>query len=87
MIRQRLELMVGFISDSLFNEIMFATKMDVLVNRVAFKQRTSFDSLIARAVIAYKVLSKCFDWCPRCDTKDISAMGNYCSNCGVKLNR
>jgi hypothetical protein len=87
MIRQRLELMVGAISDSLFIDIMKATKADIMFNRVEFMQRTTFDSMIGRAVVAYRVFVRCIDRCPRCDTKDNHAMANYCTRCGVQLNR
>ena len=86
MIRQRLEIMVGgHISDTLFDDVMKATKADIMFNQVDFSQRTSFDSMINRAVVAYKIFLRCIDRCPRCDTKDNHAMANYCCRCGVRL--
>ena len=87
MIRQRLELMVGKLSDSLFNDVMKVTTDDIRVNQVMFKQRTSFDTMINRAVLVYELFIKIIDRCPRCDTKDNNAMANYCFHCGSKLNR
>ena len=87
MIRQRLELMVGKLSDSLFTEVMQATKIDIMINQVMFKRRTSFDVMISRAKVAFELIVKSIDRCPRCDTKDDHAMANYCFNCGAKLNR
>ena len=95
MIRQRLELMTGRLSDSLFKAIMTATTTDILFNQVAYKQRTSFDSMINRAVVVHDVFIKSIDRCPRCETKppvivflkDGDAFGtvNYCFCCGADL--
>jgi len=87
MIRQRVELIVGEISDSLFIDVMKATKADIVFNQLGFRQRTSFDSMIDRAVIAYNVFVRCIDKCPRCDTKDNHAMAKFCCRCGAQLNR
>lgn len=86
MIRKRLELIVGKLSDSLFTEVMQATTSDIIINQVMYKQRTSFDAMINRAVIACELFVKA-DRCPRCNTKDDHAMAKYCFNCGAKLNR
>ena len=84
MIRQRLELILGKLSDSLFTEVMQATTSDIMINQVMYKQRTSFDAMINRAVIACHVFVR-MDRCPRCATKDEHAMANYCFHCGIKL--
>ena len=95
MIRQRLEIMTGRLSDSLFKKIMTETTTDILYNRVAFKQRTSFDSMINRAVVVHDIFIKSMDRCPRCDTKpplivymhDSDSFGtvNHCCFCGNDL--
>ncbi len=59
MIRQRLEALVGRISDSLFCDVMEITTGDIRVNRISYKQRTSFESVIDIAKVAFNLCLSC----------------------------
>jgi rRNA maturation endonuclease Nob1 len=87
MIRQSLEALVGRISDSLFNNVMEITTDDVRVNRILFRQRTSFDSVIGRAKVALDLCLSCMETCLCCGKADFFSEENYCVSCGSRLKR
>jgi hypothetical protein len=87
MIRQRLEALVGRISDSLFSDVMEITTDDIRVNRILYQQRTSFDSVIGRAKVALDLCLSCMETCLCCGKTDFPSEANYCMCCGERLTR
>jgi hypothetical protein len=85
MIRQRIELLAGNISDTLYKNIMEATTADIKINRVFYRQKTSFDSMIERALIALDMYISSTKLCLYCGEEENPFVAKYCFNCGEKL--
>lgn len=59
MIKERLELLTGPISNALFIDIMDVTTKDIKLNGVYFRQRTNFEKMIEVAKITFGLFKKC----------------------------
>jgi len=60
MIRKRLESITGKMSDEFFLEVMDATKKDIVVNKILYKKKTSYDLFIGSAVSVVRLFEKCW---------------------------
>lgn len=58
MIRGKLELHVGNISDSLFHLVMQCTKDDIIFNKISFKKKTKIEELVSRAISVYATIER-----------------------------
>jgi hypothetical protein len=62
MIKNRIEVLLGVkLDDETFMQVMEETKRDIVANRILFKQRTTFDNMIDRAIVVVKLFRRCND--------------------------